>query len=77
MRHGFPPVVIKLAEREPYVAALRQADGGESSTLVSFIAQNLLDSEVLYLRGARGESIEDSDDLDKAVALLKSLSEKE
>jgi Fic family protein len=71
MRHGFPPVVIKLAEREPYVAALRQADGGESSTLVSFIAQNLLDSEVLYLRGARGESIEDSDDLDKAVALLK------
>jgi len=71
MRHGFPPVIIKLATREPYVAALRQADGGESSTLVSFVAQSLLDSETLYLRGARGESIEDSDDVDKAVALLK------
>ena len=71
MRHGFPPVIIKLAAREPYVAALRQADAGESSALVSFIAQSLLDSETLYLRGARGESIEDSDDVDKAVALLK------
>lgn len=71
MRHGFPPVIIKLAARELYVAALRQADGGESSTLVSFIGQSLLDSETLYLRGARGESIEDSDDVDKAVALLK------
>ena len=39
--------------------------------IVSFIGQNLLDAENLYLRGATGESIEDFDDVDKAVALLK------
>ncbi len=71
MRHRFPPVVIKLAAREPYVAALRQADAGQDTQLVSFIGESLLDSETLFLRGARGDSIEDSDDLEKRVALLK------
>jgi len=71
MRAGFPPVVIKLQGREPYIAALRRADAGETDGIVSFVGQNLLDAEHLYLRGARGESIEDHDDIDKAVALLK------
>jgi Fic family protein len=71
MRSGFPPVVIKLQNREPYIAALRRADAGENEAIVSFIGQNLIDAESLYLRGAKGESIEDFDDVDKAVALLK------
>lgn len=71
IRHGFPPVVVKLAQRDPYVAALRQADAKEPSGLIEFIAQGLLDSESLYLRGARGDSVEDYDDVDKQVALLK------
>jgi len=71
MRSGFPPVVIKLETRDPYVAALRRADVGENDAIVSFIGENLVDAENLYLRGARGESIEDADDIDKAVQLLK------
>ena len=71
MRAGFPPVVIKLKDRDPYVAALRRADAGETEGIVSFIGQNLLDAENLYLRGAKGEAIEDADDVDKEVALLK------
>jgi Fic family protein len=71
IRHGFPPVVVKLAERDPYVAALRRADAGEPAGLIEFIAQGLFDSETLYLRGARGDSVEDYGDVDKAVALLK------
>jgi len=71
MRHGFPPVVIKLQQREPYVAALRQADANDIKPLVSFVGECLLDSERLFLRGARGESIEDSDDIEKQVTLLK------
>ena len=57
MRAGFPPVVIKLQNREPYIAALRRADVGENEGIVSFIGQNLLDAENLYVRGATGESI--------------------
>lgn len=71
IRHGFPPVVVKLPQRDPYVAALRSADVGENAGLIEFVAQGLLDAETLYLRGARGESVEDYDDVDKAVALLK------
>jgi hypothetical protein len=71
MRAGFPPVVIKLQNREPYIAALRRADVGENEAIVSFIGQNLVDAEELYLRGGKGESIEDFDDVDKAIALLK------
>jgi Fic family protein len=71
MRAGFPPVVIKLQNREPYIAALRRADAGENEAIVSFIGENLIDAETLYLRGAKGEPIEDADDVDKAVQLLK------
>lgn len=71
MRAGFPPAVVKLADRDPYVAALRRADAGELDGITAFIAKCVLDSESLYLRGAKGESIEDADDVDKAIALLK------
>jgi Fic family protein len=71
MRAGFPPVVIKLQDRDPYVAALRRADAGETEGIIAFIGQNLIAAEDLYLRGARGGSIEDADDVDKEIALLK------
>ena len=71
MRSGYPPAIIKLKDREPYVAALRRADANEPEGVITFIGQNLLDAENLYLRGARGEAIEDADDVDKAVSLLK------
>ena len=71
MRSGFPPVVIKLQEREPYIAALRRADAGETEGIVSFVGKCVVEAENLYLRGAKGESIDDADDIDKAVRLLK------
>lgn len=71
MQHGFPPVIVKVTDRNPYVAALAKADAGENKDIVEFMARNLVDSERLYLRGARGEPIADADDVDKAVSLLK------
>jgi Fic family protein len=71
MEQGFPPAIIRFEERNQYVAALVKADAGEPKGLVEFIAQKLIDSETLYLRGAQGESVEDVDDVDKELALLK------
>lgn len=71
MRAGFPPAVVKLSERDPYVAALRKADVGEVNSIVEFAAECVFKSETLFLRGARGESIEDTDDVDKEIALFK------
>ena len=71
MQYEYPPVVIKQQERQAYYYALRQADAGEMEAFVEFIGENLVHSLEIYLRGAKGESIEEVDDLDKEIALLK------
>lgn len=71
MQYHFPPVVIKQQHRNDYYYALRQADGGDLLPFIEFIGENLVHSMEIYLRGARGESIEEMDDLDKEIALLK------
>ncbi len=71
MQAGFPPVVIKTAEKSAYYGVLSQADAGEKTPLLVFFAEHLLHALDLYLRGAQGEDIADEDDLDKEIALLK------
>ena len=71
MQDGYPPVVIKQEERNLYYNALRQADAGDLGAFVEFIGENLLRSLEIYLRGAKGESIEEEGDLDKEIALFK------
>lgn len=75
MQYGYPPVVIKQQDRQAYYYALRQADAGEMEAFVEFIGENLVHSLEIYLRGARGESIEEGDDWEKQVALLKKVAE--
>lgn len=77
MQYGYPPVVIKQQDRQAYYYALRQADAGELSTFIEYIGENLLHSLDIQLKGARGESLEEPDDLDKEIALLKGSFEKE
>lgn len=71
MQYGYPPVVIKKQDREVYYSVLHQADAGEINVFIEFIGENLAHSLEIYLKGARGESIEEQDDLDKEIALLK------
>lgn len=72
MKFGFPPVIVKTQKKEDYYRALRQADGGDESYFVNYIAELLIDSLNLYLRGAKGENIEEEEDIDKEIALFKS-----
>lgn len=71
MKQNYPPAIIKLKERTDYYAALNQADKNEYVPIVEFVAEAVLESMNLYLKAARGESIEDSSDLDKEIALFK------
>jgi Fic family protein len=71
MQKGYVPAVIKLKERTDYYAALSQADKNEFLPIVEFVAEEVLNSLNLYLKAARGESIEEDDDLDKEIALFK------
>lgn len=71
MQFGLPPAIIKTEDKENYYAALQQADAGILADFVSYIAQNVIHSLELMLKAAKGESIEDPDDLDKEIALLE------
>lgn len=73
MKAGFPPVIIRQekASREAYYYALSQADAGEYLPFFELIGETLVHSMELYVKGAKGESLEEPDDLDKELALLK------
>ncbi|MEZ4886866.1 MAG: Fic family protein [Chitinophagales bacterium] len=71
MRGGYPPAIIKMEKRSEYLAALGEADAGDLEKFILFVGECLLESTDLYVRGAKGENIGESDDLDKKIALLK------
>ncbi|MEO8516731.1 MAG: Fic family protein [Flavobacterium sp.] len=71
MQFGFPPVIIKTEDKANYFAALQLADAGNIEAFVEYIAQNLVSSLEIMIAGAKGESIEEDDDLDKEIALLE------
>lgn len=71
MQFAYPPVIIKTENKQNYFAALRQADAGLIAAFVEYIAQNLNSSLEIMIKGAKGESIEEPDDLEKEIALLK------
>lgn len=71
MRFGFTPVIIKTQKKEEYYRALQQADGGEEELFINYIASLSIDSLGIFLKGAKGEAIEEDDDIDKEIALLK------
>lgn len=71
MQFGYPPVIIKTEDKENYFAVLRLADADELEPFVEYIAKNLVHSLEIMIRGAKGENIEEPDDLDKELALLE------
>ncbi len=71
MQFGYPPAIIKTEDKENYYAVLRLADAGELEPFIEYITENLVRSLEIMIRGAKGEDIEEPDDLDKELALLK------
>lgn len=71
MQFGYPPVIIKTEDKLNYFAVLRQADAGLIEPFIEYIAGNLNQSLEIMIRGAKGESVEEEDDLSKEIALLE------
>jgi len=55
MQKGYPPVVIKMDDRQNYYALLSRADNSDSWPLVECIVDCLNSSLNLYLKAAKGE----------------------
>lgn len=71
MQYGYPPAIIKTDDKENYYTALRQADTNSFEPFYAYITQNVIASLELMIKGAKGESIEEPDDIDKEIALLE------
>ena len=71
MQHSYPPVTIKANQKEAYISALQKADVGDLESFVIYIGEQLVQSLELIIKGAKGEDIEEPEDLDKKIALLK------
>ena len=72
IKHGYTVSLIRQEDRDVYLNHLEQADKTEDlSEFISYIANSCTYSLDLHLRAARGESIEDVDDIDKEIALFR------
>ncbi len=74
LKHGYPPAIIKSSkkDKDEYLYALNQADVGNDEYFQNYIYQQVIRSLEMSIKAAKGESIEEADDLDKKITLLKS-----
>lgn len=68
---GYPPIIIKTDDKKNYLRALRQADAGNINAFITYMKQQLVWSLELSIKAAKGESIEEEDDFNKQIELLK------
>ncbi len=72
IKHGYTVALIPREERGEYINTLERADQNEELTeFITYIAACCKYSLNLHLRAARGEDIEDAEDIDKEIALFK------
>jgi Fic family protein len=70
MQKDYPPIIIKQDDRQNYYQVLRQADVGELIPICEYMSDLLKHSLKIYIKGARGESISEEDDVDKEIMLF-------
>ena len=70
---GYPPVILRLKEKETYYKLLSeiQGYGADPKEFYAFMCNLLIESQELIINAIAGESIEDEDDLDKEISLFK------
>lgn len=72
IKHGYTVAMIRREGRDDYIDHLENADRTEDlREFINYIASCCEYSLNLHLKAARGESIEDVDDIDKEIALFK------
>jgi hypothetical protein len=77
LKNGLPPVIIKSSDKKNYLLALNKADVGDLNAFNEYIAKQLVWSLELSIKAANGEDIEEEDDIDKEIAVLKKTLKKE
>ncbi|MBX2895558.1 MAG: Fic family protein [Cyclobacteriaceae bacterium] len=70
---GLPPIILKDSHKQSYYQLLAdiQAYGGNAQLFYSFIADRVIESQQVVLDAIAGKEIDEPDDLDKRIELLK------
>lgn len=72
MKHGYTIAMIQRDGRGRYIREIEQAQtSGSLAGFIAYIAECCRYSLALHLRAARGESIEEPEDIDREIALFK------
>jgi Fic family protein len=71
MKNGYPIVVIKDNDKDNYYSLLSQADVGDNWPFVEYIIERLETSLNLYVKAINGGDVDEDEDIDKEIALLK------
>ena len=72
MRHGYTVAIVRREDRDRYIAEIEQANAsGNLADFIAFIANCCEYSLSLHLRAARGESIEEPEDIDREIEIFK------
>lgn len=71
LKNDLPPVVIKSDAKKDYLNALHLADIGNLEAFISYVNEQLLWSFDIYLKAAKGESVDELGDLDKKFKAVK------
>jgi Fic family protein len=71
LQNGYPPIVVKQNDKLNYYQVLSQADAGEMVPINEYMSTLVEHSLSIYIKAAKGESIEEEDDIDKEIALFK------
>ncbi len=68
---GYVPMVIQLDNRKDYYTAINNSSLDNPRELALFMGEALIQSLQMTIKAAKGESIEEPDDLDKKLSLLE------
>jgi Fic family protein len=71
LKNNYPLVVIKSVDKENYLTALQKADTGDKNAIIKYIEKQSVWSLELCMKAANNEDIEEAEDLDKEIEILK------
>ena len=71
MQAGFMPAIVPLKTKDNYYNALNASSKEDINPLLEHIGENLIKSMELAIEGAKGNPVEEPDDWEKEVAILK------
>jgi len=71
MKEGYPPIIIKSEDKPNYLYALNQADSGNETAFIEYLAAQLIWSLETSIKAGKGKLISEKEDLYKEIEVWK------